>query len=106
MPVTLNLRNFTSVEFAGQADRALGVIRAIIGQLVTFHSPDELRIAVLTDDAGLAEWDWVKWLPHNAHPSAQDAAGPLRLVATDHEVLMDLLGPEITERSDHRRIRR
>jgi S-DNA-T family DNA segregation ATPase FtsK/SpoIIIE len=101
VPVTLNLRNFTSVEFAGQADQALALIRAIVGQLVTLHSPDELQIAVLTDNAGLAEWDWVKWLPHNAHPSAEDAAGRLRLVATEHEALMDLLGPEFTERPEH-----
>jgi DNA segregation ATPase FtsK/SpoIIIE, S-DNA-T family len=100
-PITLSLRNFTSVEFAGDERHALGLIRSVLGQLVTFHSPDELRIAVLTDDAGLAEWDWVKWLPHNAHPQEEDIAGPLRFAASDHTGLMDLLGPEFAERPDH-----
>jgi S-DNA-T family DNA segregation ATPase FtsK/SpoIIIE len=101
VPLTLTLPRFTSVEFTGEAGPALGLIRSILGQLATFHSPDELRIAVLTDEAGLAEWDWVKWLPHNAHPQAEDAAGPLRLVASGHQALMDLLGPEFAERPDH-----
>jgi hypothetical protein len=101
VPVTVNLRNFTSVEFAGEDGPVLGLVRAMIGQLAVFHSPDELRIAVVSDQAGLAEWDWVKWLPHNAHPHGEDAAGPLRLVASGHEALMDLLGPEFTERPGH-----
>ncbi|HEY0719062.1 MAG TPA: type VII secretion protein EccCa [Streptosporangiaceae bacterium] len=100
-PVTLTLRNFTSVEFAGEDAPALALIRSVLGQLVTLHSPDELRVAVLTDDPSRPEWEWVKWLPHNAHPHEEDAAGPLRLVADRHDALMDLLGPEFAERPDH-----
>ena len=101
VPVTVGLRNFTSVEFTGEPDAALGLLRAMVGQLATFHSPDELRIAVLTDEEGLAEWDWVKWLPHTAHPRLEDEAGPLRLVATDYEALLGLLGPEFEMRGEH-----
>jgi len=43
VPVTEGLRNFTSVEFAGESGPALGLLRAMIAHLVTFHSPDELR---------------------------------------------------------------
>ncbi|GAA0804866.1 type VII secretion protein EccCa [Spirilliplanes yamanashiensis] len=102
VPVSVGLHSFSSVEFAGEPEPALGLLRAMIGQLVTFHAPDELRVAVLCDDAvRQAEWDWVKWLPHNAHPSAEDAAGPLRLFAGDHDELMTLLGPEVGDRGDH-----
>ncbi|GAA0504201.1 type VII secretion protein EccC [Saccharopolyspora subtropica] len=101
IPTAVNLRSFTSIEFAGEQDAAVGLVRAMIGQLVTFHSPDDLRVAVLTSEAGQPEWDWVKWLPHNAHPSAHDAAGPLRLLACDHDELMDVLGPDVTDRGDH-----
>jgi S-DNA-T family DNA segregation ATPase FtsK/SpoIIIE len=101
VPIAVGLRNFTSVEFAGQGEAALGLMRSMLAQLTVFHSPDELRIAVLTDEAGLAEWDWVKWLPHTAHPRAEDEAGPLRLVATDYDTLVDLLGPEVDERPEH-----
>ncbi|KAA5830117.1 type VII secretion protein EccCa [Saccharopolyspora hirsuta] len=101
IPTAVKLRSFTSVEFAGERDAAVALARAVIAQLVTFHSPDDLRVAVLTTEAGQPEWDWVKWLPHNAHPRAEDAAGPLRLFACDHDELMDVLGPEVTDRGDH-----
>ncbi|WP_433261119.1 type VII secretion protein EccCa [Actinosynnema sp. CS-041913] len=101
IPTSVGMRSFTSVELAGDADAALGLARAIVGQLVTFHAPDELHVAVLTPEVGRPEWDWVKWLPHNAHPTARDTAGPVRMLACDHDELMDLLGPEITDRGDH-----
>jgi DNA segregation ATPase FtsK/SpoIIIE, S-DNA-T family len=103
LPITVGLRNFSSVEFAGRAPEALGLLRYLLGQLAAFHSPDELRIAVLTDEPGLAEWDWLKWLPHSAHPRLEDEAGPLRLVAADHADLMTLLGDEFAERPVHER---
>ncbi|ONI76974.1 secretion protein EccC [Actinosynnema sp. ALI-1.44] len=101
IPISLGLRSFTSVEFAGDQDEATGLVRAVIGQLVTFHAPDELRIAVLTAPQNQADWDWVKWLPHTAHPSARDAAGPLRMLTCDHDELIELLGTEVTDRGDH-----
>jgi S-DNA-T family DNA segregation ATPase FtsK/SpoIIIE len=101
VPVTLATRNFTSIELAGEAGPALGLVRSMIAQLVTFHSPDELRIAVLAGEAQLAEWEWVKWLPHNAHHREEDEAGALRLIATSYDALTSLLGPEFDERPDH-----
>ncbi|MBC9730533.1 type VII secretion protein EccCa [Streptomyces sp. TRM68367] len=101
MAIPVSLRSFSSVEFAGQGTDAFGLVRAILCQLAVLHSPDELRIAVLTGEQGRADWDWVKWLPHNAHPRECDAAGALRLVATDHDALMDLLGQDVSDRPDH-----
>ena len=101
LPVPVSLRRFTSVELAGEGEPALALLRSLVCQLAVFHSPDELRIALLGDEAGTAAWDWLKWLPHNAHPSEQDAAGALRLAAADHDALMDLLGADVRDRPDH-----
>jgi S-DNA-T family DNA segregation ATPase FtsK/SpoIIIE len=101
LPVPVSLQRFTSVEFAGETDDALSLARAVLGQLAVFHSPDELRIAVFGDDAALREWDWLKWLAHNTHPDEEDAAGPVRLAAADHDALLDLLGPDVRDRPDH-----
>ncbi|WP_406442568.1 type VII secretion protein EccCa [Streptomyces sp. NBC_00631] len=101
LPLPLPLRRFTAVEFAGDGAAALGLARAIIGQLAVLHSPDDLRIALLADAEARAEWQWLKWLPHNAHPTAQDAVGPLRLAAADAGLLLDLLGPEVSDRPEH-----
>lgn len=102
IPIAVGMRSFTSVELAGDPEKALGLARAMLAQLVTFHAPDELRIAVLCGDSVREQhWDWVKWLPHNAHPSAEDEAGPVRLFAGDHDELVDLLGPDVADRGDH-----
>ncbi|WP_018790797.1 type VII secretion protein EccC [Salinispora arenicola] len=103
IPISVGLRGFTSVEFEGAADPAINVARAIVAQLVTFHAPDELRVAVLATEVHRGAWDWAKWLPHNAHPTAVDDVGPVRLFADTHADLMDLLGPEISDRGDHDR---
>ncbi|WP_443056893.1 type VII secretion protein EccCa [Streptomyces sp. NBC_00669] len=101
LPIPVALRRFTRVEFAGDGQEALALMRAMVAQLAVLHAPDELRVAVLGNPAARAEWDWVKWLPHNAHPDEQDDAGALRLAAGDHDELMALLGPEVRDRPDH-----
>ncbi|MER7187986.1 secretion protein EccC, partial [Streptomyces hyaluromycini] len=101
LPVPVSLRRFTSVEFTGEAAEAVALARAMLGQLAVLHSPDELRVAVLGDEAARREWDWLKWLPHNAHPAEEDAAGAVRLAAGDHDELLDLLGPDVRDRPDH-----
>ncbi|MDQ2588767.1 type VII secretion protein EccCa [Saccharothrix yanglingensis] len=101
IPISVGLRSFTSVEFAGDPDAAVELVRAMLAQLVTFHAPDELRVAVLAGEATQPGWDWVKWLPHNVHPTALGAGGPLPMLACDHDELMTLLGPEVTGRGEH-----
>ncbi|BCJ52701.1 type VII secretion protein EccC [Actinoplanes sp. NBRC 14428] len=103
IPTSVGLRSFTSIEFEGDADAAVDLVRAMVAQLVTFHAPDDLRVAVLAPEVHRNNWDWIKWLPHNAHPTAFDAAGPVRLFAGNHDDMMDLLGPEVTDRGDHDR---
>lgn len=101
LPIPVVLRRFTSVELAGEPAPALALLRALVGQLSVLHSPDKLRIALLGGTSAHADWDWLKWLPHNAHPTAEDAAGQVRLAAEDHDTLMELLGPDARDRPDH-----
>ncbi|MGR3867169.1 type VII secretion protein EccCa [Streptomyces graminifolii] len=101
LPVPVSLQRFTSVEFTGEIEEAVALARAMLGQLAVLHSPDELRVAVLGDETAHHDWDWLKWLPHNAHPTEEDAAGAVRLAAGDHDELLDLLGPDVRDRPDH-----
>ena len=55
------------------------------------HSPDQLRVAVLTDEDALVHWDWLKWLPHAGSPRERDGAGPARMVSAWWEDLVPLL---------------
>ena len=101
IPVAMNLRSFRAVEFAGEAEPAVALARSVLAQLVTFHAPDELRLLLLVGGSVQPQWDWVKWLPHAAHPDAQDASGPIPSLATDHAELLELLGEEVLARGDH-----
>jgi S-DNA-T family DNA segregation ATPase FtsK/SpoIIIE len=72
------------------------LVRAVLSQLATFHAPDDLLIAVCAPAHRRDRWDWVKWLPHSAHPSKVDALGPVRMVAPTavalEEMLSDIIG--------------
>ncbi|MGI4894629.1 MAG: type VII secretion protein EccCa [Janthinobacterium lividum] len=101
MPMAVGLRSFSSVEFAGDPDAAVALARAVIAQLVTFHSPDELKLAFLVGEDVQSQWDWAKWLPHSAHDTVEDPSGPVALLATDHDELLELLSDGILERGEH-----
>jgi S-DNA-T family DNA segregation ATPase FtsK/SpoIIIE len=103
LPVAISLRSFAYVDVSGDRTRVLGAIRAMLAQLVTFHSPDDLRLALCLAADRHADWEWAKWLPHaHATPSREegstDATGPARLVADNLSTLADLLGPDLGER--------
>jgi S-DNA-T family DNA segregation ATPase FtsK/SpoIIIE len=99
VPMAVYLRGFARVSLCpeGDLDASRGLVRALLAQLVVFHVPDDLRVAVCAASSRLGEWDWVKWLPHAAHPGEVDAAGPARLVSDDWgdvEALLDTVGGE------------
>ena len=72
------------------AARALA--RAVVAQFVLWHSPADARLAVVAAPSVLAEWEWVKWLPHNAHPRLRDGAGPLRMFTPEVDDAAALVG--------------
>ncbi len=82
LPVALALRGFGRVYVEGALERRRDLVRALICQAVTFHAPDDLLVAVCASPDLHGEWDWVKWLPHNQHPTKTDALGPLRLLSS------------------------
>jgi DNA segregation ATPase FtsK/SpoIIIE, S-DNA-T family len=99
LPVAVALRGFARVYVRGGDDAAAGLVRALLAQLVTFHAPDDLLIAVCPAVARRAEWELVKWLPHAMHPTRVDGAGPVRLLATTAAELERRLADVIGGRS-------
>lgn len=81
-PITVTVLGAEPLSFGGDAERARGLLRALICQLAVLHAPGALLIAAATGPTR-GDWDWLKWLPHHQHPSAVDAAGPLRLSYPD-----------------------
>jgi S-DNA-T family DNA segregation ATPase FtsK/SpoIIIE len=95
LPVAVSLRGFGRVFVRGTGpgpdNDARALTRAVLTQLAVFHAPDDLIIAVCAGPERREAWEWVKWLPHNLHPSRTDALGAVRLVASSGEDLEKLL---------------
>jgi S-DNA-T family DNA segregation ATPase FtsK/SpoIIIE len=98
LPVGINLRSFARIAITGDTDTVYGMLRAVIAQAAVFHSPDDLRICVCASRDTMRSWQWIKWLPHNLHPTDTDAAGPVRLMAPSLTALEGMLGPDFTGR--------
>jgi DNA segregation ATPase FtsK/SpoIIIE, S-DNA-T family len=99
LPVSVRLRSFTRLSALGDDDAARGLLRALIAQVAVAHSPADVRISVCASAARMSEWDWIKWLPHNMHPTESDAAGPVRLMAPGLGELATMLTAELRDRS-------
>lgn len=97
-PIAVYLRAWSRVLVRGEPEEARAFARAVLGQLATLHSPDDLWIALCVSDEVKEEWDWAKWLPHALHPQATDGAGPTRMAASAVGELTDLIGAEFAER--------
>jgi S-DNA-T family DNA segregation ATPase FtsK/SpoIIIE len=101
LPIAVSLRAFSKVVLRGEREPVMDFLRAMLAQLITFHAPDELRIAVVVAPERAAEWDWVKWLPHNQYDRDVDAAGAVRLVIDNMGALEQVLADELAERPRH-----
>jgi DNA segregation ATPase FtsK/SpoIIIE, S-DNA-T family len=92
-PITIGLRGIATVTIDGDQAQARGLLRAMICQLAVRHAPDQLLIVGAISDRNRPHWDWLKWLPHNRHPSVTDALGAARMVySTRAEAVSALAG--------------
>ncbi|MFF5705721.1 type VII secretion protein EccCa [Streptomyces sp. NPDC012794] len=98
LPVAVSIRAFHHLTVAGEAESARGVARAMVAQLVTLHSPEDLVVAVVAAPGAVPSWDWVKWLPHTQVPGRLDGAGTKRLFVDDLGELEGLLGSRLEGR--------
>ncbi|MCP2165811.1 type VII secretion protein EccCa [Goodfellowiella coeruleoviolacea] len=99
LPLSVALRGFAAVGLLGD-DKAQtrGLARAMIAQMATFHSPDDLLIAVVTAGRTKAEWEWAKWLPHVQHPTLVDGIGQMRMMAGSLAEIEQMLAEELQNR--------
>lgn len=64
-PITVPLAEVGCLSIVGNRGTGRALARSVIGQLVTMHPPDDVRVAVVRAPPLAALWEWVKWLPHN-----------------------------------------
>ncbi|MGX7824331.1 type VII secretion protein EccCa [Actinokineospora sp. 24-640] len=98
LPIQVAIRGFAAVGIAGEREQARGLARALLAQLVTFHSPDDVLVAVVTAGKAKQDWEWAKWLPHAQHPSMVDGIGQLRMMAGSLAQIEQWLDEELRDR--------
>ncbi|WP_067646736.1 type VII secretion protein EccCa [Nocardia harenae] len=97
LPTAVSLRAFPALNIEGPPDEARMLVRAMLMELVTFHGPDHLAIAIVCADPD-GPWGWTKWLPHLQHPSQRDGMGSARMLYTSLGELETALQSELLER--------
>ncbi|MEV7009917.1 type VII secretion protein EccCa [Streptosporangium sp. NPDC051022] len=102
LPVAVALHSFARINLTGDPAAVRELVRAMVAQMAVFHSPDDMRVMVCAGEEWMAQWDWVKWLPHALHPEETDAAGQVRLMADNLAELDRLLGGTLKERARFR----
>ncbi|MGL5929467.1 MAG: type VII secretion protein EccCa [Dermatophilaceae bacterium] len=98
LPVALSLASFPRVAVHGDRAAALGLVRSLLAQLVTFHSPQDVRVALCVSPQASPVWEWTKWLPHLLHPTDMDELGPVRQAAPGLSQLAAVLGDQLGTR--------
>lgn len=98
LPVAMDLRGFSKMYFRGDTEKSRGLVRAMVAQISTWHSPDELLVAVCASQENMRHWDWMKWLPHVLHPENTDALGQIRLMGNSLRELEERFGDLLSGR--------
>ena len=65
VPVSLNFINRNIVAIIGDGQNKKQFIEGLILQMITFHSYEDLKIIVLTNEQNKATWEYLKVAPHN-----------------------------------------
>jgi S-DNA-T family DNA segregation ATPase FtsK/SpoIIIE len=98
LPIAISIRGFAALGISGDPAASRGLARAMVAQLATFHTPDDLLIAVVTAGRAKVDWEWAKWLPHLQHPSRTDGAGAMRMMASSLAQIEELLAEQLRDR--------
>ncbi|PZS12221.1 MAG: type VII secretion protein EccC [Pseudonocardiales bacterium] len=98
LPIAISIRGFAAIGISGDPAVSRGLARSMVAQLATFHTPDDLLVAVVTTGRAKLDWEWAKWLPHVQHPTRVDGAGAMRMMAGSLARIEELLGEQLRDR--------
>lgn len=98
LPTWVRLDDVTRVQITGAPTHTRALARAVVAQAVTFHSPDDLVVAVLTSAVATPYWEWVKWVPHSRIGDKTDPFSARSIVSDNLDDLVRQLPGDLTER--------
>lgn len=86
VPITISLPEYGVIGVAGPSDLRLDIVRNMILQLATHHSPDEVKLIAFYSEEENDEWNWIRWLPHTWSTDRK-----LRFLANTPEMAQELM---------------
>ncbi|MFE2964377.1 type VII secretion protein EccCa [Streptomyces sp. NPDC059340] len=100
-PLTVPLDRAGNVSIVGDREGVLRVARALVIQMAVTHAPDDVAVALGIPGEQLAEWEWVKWLPHVLGASEQDGPVAARRIAPSLAQLATLCRHDLRQRASY-----
>jgi len=64
VPMAVDIDTALGLGIVGPRSAALSLARSVVLQAVTASGPADLELLVITERDRLADWEWIKWLPH------------------------------------------
>ncbi len=65
VPISLNFIQKNNTAIIGNASNKKQFIDGLILQMITYHSYEDLKIVVLTNEQNVSNWEYLKIAPHN-----------------------------------------
>ncbi|MEU3124759.1 type VII secretion protein EccCa [Streptomyces sp. NPDC047726] len=101
LPLTVPLDRVGNISVVGPREDCLRVVRALLVQAAAAHAPDDVAMALAVPGDRVADWEWVKWLPHLLDPDQLDGPVAARRIAPSAPQLARQLGPELRRRASY-----
>jgi len=98
MPRVVSLTTMKAFSLVGPLAEVRSLAYAAVCQLCVWHSPDDLKVMVVTTRPEL--WEWVKWLPHAQDPGRRDGCGERRMVFGSAAEFEAYHGDELLDRKE------
>ena len=66
LPLLVDLKRAGSLVISARSTKdRYALVQRLLSDLIVHHSPEDIDLALLTDDPGAeARWEWMKWAPH------------------------------------------
>jgi S-DNA-T family DNA segregation ATPase FtsK/SpoIIIE len=99
LPLVVPLDRIGNVSLIGPRLELLELLRALVVQAAALHAPDDLRIGLACPAERIADWQWIKWLPHVLDADLRDGPVAARRVAPTPASLAGLVAEPLQQHS-------
>ncbi|MEJ7817812.1 MAG: type VII secretion protein EccCa [Thermoleophilaceae bacterium] len=105
-PIVMDLDEIQVMSVVGPPEAARALARSIVTQLAAFRAPADVRLVAAFEPDAVADWEWMKWLPHvrgQARPKPGSDGPPPRTVLLANspdrlgQLLDDEMGPRLEQ---------